>query len=147
MIKPPSAIAPAATTANRLLFIVGFISCLEALLRAFKRDDRARAAAVTRILAVVVAVLATASTEPTGAWHKQLYTRSCNQSAAEPVMVNGVDALSITWMILTQARWLRLRFKMTMRQLARWCDDFIRWLPRSSGRIGRVAPRRKISTK
>jgi hypothetical protein len=35
-------------------------------------------------------------------------------------MVNGVDALSITWMILTQARWLRLRLKMTMRQLARW---------------------------
>ena len=39
-------------------------------------------------------------------------------------MVNGVDALSITWMILTQARWLKLRFKMTMRQLVRWCDSF-----------------------
>ena len=47
-------------------------------------------------------------------------------------MVNGVDALSITWMILTQARWLRLRFKMTMRQLARSCNGFIRWLPKSS---------------
>ena len=82
-----------------------------------------------------------------GAWHKRFYTRSCNQSAAEPVMVNGVDALSITWMILTQARWLKLRFKMTMRQLARWCDSFIRWLPRSSVRIGRVEPRRKTSAK
>src|SRR5215470_16837102 len=82
-----------------------------------------------------------------GAWHKHLYARSCNQSAAEPVMINGVDALSITWMILTQARWLRLRFKMTMRQLARWCAGFIRWLPRSSVRIGRIEPRRKISAK
>lgn len=62
-------------------------------------------------------------------------------------MVNGVDALSITWMILTQARWLRLRFKMTMKQLARWCAGFIHWLPRSSVRIGRVEPRRKISAK
>jgi len=81
------------------------------------------------------------------AWHKRLYARSCNQSAAEPVMVNGVDALSITWMILTQARWLRLRFKMTMRQLARWCAGFIRWLSRSSVRIGSVELRRKISAK
>ncbi len=62
-------------------------------------------------------------------------------------MINGVDALLITWMILTQARWLRLRFKMTMKQLARWCDGFIHWLPRSSVRIDRVEPRRKISAK
>ena len=62
-------------------------------------------------------------------------------------MVNGVDALSITWMILTQARWLRLRFKMTMRQLARWFASFIRWLPGSSVRIGRVEHQRKISAK
>jgi len=62
-------------------------------------------------------------------------------------MVNGVDALSITWMILTQARWLKLRFKMTMRQLALWYNGFIRWLPRSSVRIGRVALRRKTSAK
>src|SRR5215467_10694030 len=82
-----------------------------------------------------------------GAWHTQFYTRSCNQSAAGPVMITGVDALSITWMILTQARWLRLRFKMTMRQLARWCDGFIRWSPKSSVHIGRVEPRRKISAK
>ena len=82
-----------------------------------------------------------------GAWHKHIYTRSCNQSAAEPVMVNGVDALSITWMILTQALWLKLRFKTTTTQLARWCDGFIRWLPGSSVRIERVEPRRKTSAK
>ena len=62
-------------------------------------------------------------------------------------MVNGVDALSITWMILTQARWSRLRFKTTTTQLARWYGGFIRWLPRSSVRIGHVEPRRKISAK
>ena len=50
MIKPPSAIAPAATTANRFLFIVGFVCCLEALLRAFKRNDRVQPAAVTKFL-------------------------------------------------------------------------------------------------
>jgi hypothetical protein len=81
-----------------------------------------------------------------GSWHKHIYTRSCNQSAAEPVMVNGVDALSITW-ILTQALWLKLRFKTTTTQLARWCDGFIRWLPGSSVRIERVEPRRKTSAK
>jgi hypothetical protein len=62
-------------------------------------------------------------------------------------MITGVDALSITWMILTQARWLMLRFKMLMRQLARWCDGFIRWLSKSSVHIERVEPRRKISAK
>ena len=96
---------------------------------------------------MVVAVLAAASTEPTGTWHKHLDTRSCNQSAAEPVMVNGVDALSITWMMLTQALWLKLRFKTTTTQLASWCDGFIRWLPRSSVRIGRVERQRKTSAK
>jgi Ca2+-binding EF-hand superfamily protein len=64
-----------------------------------------------------------------------------------PVIGNGVDALSITWMILTQARWLKLRFKMTMKQLARWSDSFIRWLPKSSARIGRAELRKKISAK
>jgi hypothetical protein len=62
-------------------------------------------------------------------------------------MIDGVDALSITWMILTQARWLKLRFKMTTTQLARWYDGFIRWLPGSSVPIGRVEPRRKTSAK
>ena len=62
-------------------------------------------------------------------------------------MIDGVDALSITWMILTQARWLMVRFEMMMKQLARWCDGFIRWLPKSSAHIDRVEPRRKISAK
>jgi len=62
-------------------------------------------------------------------------------------MIDGVDALSITWMILMQARWLRVRFKMMMKQLARWCDGFIRWLPKSSAHIDRVEPPRKISAK
>jgi len=34
-----------------------------------------------------------------------------------PVIGNGVDALSITWIILMQRRWFRLRCSMTMRQL------------------------------
>src|SRR5437870_4422712 len=93
--------------------------------------------------AVVVAVPAAASAEPTGAWHKHLYARSCNQSAVPPVMLNGVDALSITWMILMQALWLKLRFKTTTKQLASWCDSFIRWWPGSSARIGRVEHRRR----
>gem|GEM_PF-5506184 len=50
-------------------------------------------------------------------------------------MVNSVDALSITWMILTLALLLRLRFKTTMTQLAPWFGGFIRWLPRSSALI------------
>jgi hypothetical protein len=62
-------------------------------------------------------------------------------------MINGVDALLITWMMLTQARWLRLRFKMTMRQLVRWYAGFIRWLSKSSVHIGRVERPRKISAK
>jgi len=93
--------------------------------------------------AVVVAAGAAASAEPTGAWHKHLYTRSCNQSAVPPVMLNGVDALLIAWMILMQALWLKLRFKTTTKQLASWCDGFIRWWPGSSARIGRVERRRR----
>jgi hypothetical protein len=93
--------------------------------------------------AVVVAVLAAASVEPTGAWHKHLYTRSCNQSAVPLVMLNGVDALLIAWMILMQALWLKLRFKTTTKQLASWCDSFIRWWPGSSVRIGRVERQRR----
>jgi hypothetical protein len=38
-------------------------------------------------------------------------------------------------MILTQARWFKVRFSMTMKQLGRWCGGFIRWSPKSSGRI------------
>src|SRR5205809_2511067 len=92
--------------------------------------------------AMVVAVLA-ARAEPTGVWHKNLYTRSCNQSAAPPVMLNGVDALSTTWMTPTQALWLKLRFKTMTRQLASWCDSFIRWWRGSSAHIGRVEHRRR----
>jgi hypothetical protein len=143
MIKAPSAIAPAARTANRFLFIVGLVCCLEALFRAFKRDDRAHGAAVTKFFAVVVTVLAAASADPAHAWHKHLYTRSCNQSAVPPVMLIGVDALSITWMILTQALWLKLRFKTTTKQRASWSDGFIHWWPGSSARIGRVEHRRR----
>jgi hypothetical protein len=62
-------------------------------------------------------------------------------------MVNGVDALSITWMILTQALWLKLRFKMTTTRLVRWCDGFTRWLPKSSVRIVCAELRRKTSAK
>src|SRR5215831_3697072 len=140
MIKPPSAIAPAATTANRFLFIVGFVCCLEALFCAFERHDRAHGTAVTTLFNALVARTPAAWAD---VWHKHLYTRSCNQSAVRPVMLNGVDALSSTWMILTQAFWLRLRFKTTTKQLASWCDGFIRWWPGSSARIGRVEHRRR----
>jgi hypothetical protein len=50
-----------------------------------------------------------------------MYTETCNRNALLPVIGNGVDALSMTWMILTQARWFRLRFSMMMKRLARWC--------------------------
>jgi hypothetical protein len=89
------------------------------------------------LFAVAVAVLAAA------AWHKHLNTRSCNQSAVPRVMVIGVDALSITWMILTLALWLKLRFKTTTKQRTSWCDGFIHSSPGSSARIGRVEHRRR----
>ena len=61
-------------------------------------------------------------------------------------MVNGVDALSITWMILTQARWLKLRSSMMMRRLARLCGSFIRWSQKWSARIVRAErPRRTFA--
>ena len=62
------------------------------------------------------------------------------------VIGNGVDALSITWMILTQARWFRLRFSMMMTQLGRWCVSFIRWWQKWFGRIVRAErPRRTFA--
>src|SRR5204863_9786508 len=109
----------------------------------FERHDRMQTAAVTKIFPEIVATLTAANAEPTAAWHEHLYTRSCNQSAATTVMCIGVDALSITWMILTQAPWLMLRFKTMMKQRASWCDGFIRWWPGSFARIGRVEPRRR----
>src|SRR5439155_681712 len=59
-----------------------------------------------------------------GAWHRRSYTQNCNQSAPVAVIATGVDALSITWIILTQVRLFMLRSSMTMRRLARWCDSF-----------------------
>ena len=98
-------------------------------------------------LSVLIAPLAATSAETRGAWHKHLYTRSCNQNAVPPVMLNGVDALLITWMILTQALWLKLRFKTTTTQLVRWCDSFIRWWPGLSARIGCGEHRRRTFAK
>ncbi len=51
-----------------------------------------------------------------------MYTETCNRNALLPVIGNGVDALSMAWMILMQARWCRLRFSnlMMMKRLARW---------------------------
>ena len=61
-------------------------------------------------------------------------------------MVNGVDALSITWMILTQARWFRLRFSMMIKQLGRWSVSFIRWSQKWFGRTVRAErPRRTFA--
>ncbi len=71
----------------------------------------------------------------------------CNRNRPLPVTGNGVDALSTTWMILMQARWLLLRCSMTMKQLARWCESFIPWSPRSSAPIGRAEPRRRTFAK
>jgi hypothetical protein len=62
-------------------------------------------------------------------------------------MAYGVDALSITWMTLTQARWFRLRFGMMMKQLGRWCVGFIHWLQKWSGRIDHAEPPRRTSAK
>jgi hypothetical protein len=50
-------------------------------------------------------------------------------------------------MILTQARWFKLRFSMTMKQLARWCGGFIRLWPKSSGRIDPDEPQRRTFAK
>jgi hypothetical protein len=128
---------------------------LQSALRAFETHDRGGSRAVTKIFiwqcGKAFSVPMSHGAKPLArwpaAWHKHVYARSCNQSAAGPVMITGVDALLITWMILTQARWLKLRFKMTMKQLARWCDGFIRWSPRSSVHIGPVEHRRKTSAK
>ena len=96
----------------------------------------------------VVAALAAASAEICDrCLHKHLCNQNCNRGTSAPVIVNGVDALLTTWMILMQARWFRLRFSTTIRQLASWCGTFIRWLPKSSGRIDRVEPPRRTFAK
>src|SRR5207237_9677057 len=68
----------------------------------------------------------------TGAWHKRVYSQDCNQSAPVAVIATSVDALSITWMILTQVRLFVLRSSMMMRRLARWGESFIRSSPKSA---------------
>ena len=83
----------------------------------------------------------------TSAWHKRFYTQNCNQGAPVAVIVTGVDALSITWMILTQVRLFMLRSSMTMRRLAHWCDSSIRWWPKSSALIARIERMKRIFAK
>jgi hypothetical protein len=81
------------------------------------------------------------------AWHKRFYTQNCNQSGPVAVIATGVDALSITWMILTQVRLFMLHSSMTMRRLAHWCDSSIRSWPRSSDPIVRVERMKKTFAK
>jgi hypothetical protein len=83
----------------------------------------------------------------TNAWHKRFYTQDCNQRAPVAVIATGVDALSITWMILTQVRLFVLHSSMTMRRLAHWCDGFIHSSPRSSALIGRIERMKKTFAK
>jgi hypothetical protein len=53
--------------------------------------------------------------------------RICNRNARKAVLVNSVDTISTTaWMIMTHARWLKLRYGMMMRRLAKWYGGFIR---------------------
>jgi hypothetical protein len=81
------------------------------------------------------------------AWHKRFSIQNCNQSAAVAVTATGVDALSITWMILTQVRLFMLRSSMTMRRLAHWCDSSIRSWPKSSALIARIERMKKTFAK
>jgi len=121
-----------------------------ALFALFKDDDRLAIRPVTFFCVVRWRSGACVNRLPnltTGAWHKHLYTQTCNRNPPLPVIGNGVDALLTTWMILMQARWFRLRFSMMMKQLARWCGGFIRLWPKSSGRIDRVEPRRRTFAK
>ena len=62
-------------------------------------------------------------------------------------MVNSVDALStITWMILMQARWWKLRCGTTMKRLANWFAVYIRLWRKWCGHIGRdELPRRTFA--
>jgi hypothetical protein len=83
----------------------------------------------------------------TNAWHKRFYIQNCNQSGPVAVIATGVDALSITWMILTQVRLFMLRSSMTMKRLAHWCGGSIRWWPRLSALIARVERMKKTFAK
>ena len=50
-------------------------------------------------------------------------------------------------MILTQARWFRVRFSMMIKQLGRWCVSFIRWSQKWSGRTVRAEQLRRTFAK
>ena len=82
-----------------------------------------------------------------GAWHGGIYIQDCNQSAAVAVIATGVDALSITWIVLTQVRLFTLRFSMMMRRLAHWSGSFIRSWPKSSALIAPVERMKRIFAK
>jgi hypothetical protein len=73
--------------------------------------------------------------------------QNCNRNALLPVIANGVDALSTTWMILMQARWLTLRSSMMMRRLAHWFGGYIRLWSKWSARTVRAERRRRIFAK
>ncbi len=64
-----------------------------------------------------------------------------------PVIGNGVDALSITWMILMQVRWLPRRSSMTMRRLALWFASFTRSWPKWCAPIVPAEPLRRTFAK
>jgi len=64
--------------------------------------------------------------------------RNCNRNTPAPVKGNGVDALLTTWMILMQARWLKLRSSMMMRRLGHWSGSFIRSCRNWCARIARA---------
>jgi len=53
----------------------------------------------------------------------------------------------MTWMILTQARWLKLRSSMMMKRLAYWSGSFIRLWRNWCARIGHVERLRRIFAK
>src|SRR5437868_12007632 len=141
--KPPSAIARAATNANMLLFIVCFIL--------FSRNVFSLLQVMTDRHSGWLQFSCTRSLQrrllATGAWHKRVYSQDCNQSAPVAVIATSVDALSITWMILTQVRLFVLRSSMMMRRLARWCESFIRSSPKSSALIARIERMKRIFAK
>jgi len=54
------------------------------------------------------------------------------------VIVSSVDTISTaTWLISTLLSWFRPPCVKTMKQLANWCADSIRWSRKWSVRIGR----------
>ena len=73
--------------------------------------------------------------------------QNCNRNALLPVIASGVDALSTTWMILMQARWLTLRFSMMMRRLADWFSGCTRSWSKWSARTVRAERQRRIFAK